>query len=302
MAKGEPATQTVNQTTTPDPFTQQWRGDLYSKASSLYGQGAPDYYPGQTVVPFSQQTQTGLNMLQTQAQGGAPNLQNANAASARALSGRNPALPQAMNFASGQGMNPYLDSLYAATSSPVMNSVNTQFQQAGRTGSDAHVGAMTRELGKLSSSIYAPAYEAERNRQLQGTELAGSIYDAGQGRALQAQALLPSLYEYGQMPGRTMIDVGGMYEGLQGEQIDDAMTRHFYPHQSQQANLSAYANILNGLPDFSGSTQTTTGRPATNRGMGALGGAMAGAQLGSVIPGLGTGLGAGAGALLGLFR
>lgn len=327
-----PEKQTVVNETTPDPFTQQWRQNIYGAAQANFDQGPPQYYPGQTVVPFSPWTQAGLDQMTTQANAGAPNMQAANDASATALAGggANPALPTAMNYAngnagsiwggqqlqdtaSGAAMNPYLDSVFNAAAPRVQDAVNSNFAKAGRYGGNAaHTGALTREMGNLAASIYAPAYEAERGRQMQaagqmsglqlaGADLASGIHGQGNSDALRAQALLPSLYQYGQMPAQSLLQVGAANEGMQGQYIDDAMTRYNYPYAAQQDALNRYAGIVNGLPDFSGSTTTSTGTPASNGAMSAMGGVMAGAQLGSMFGPIGSGVGAGLGGLWGLF-
>jgi len=73
-----PSHQTVTNRTEVDPVTQQWRQQIMGQGGALYNQGVPQYYPGSTVVPFSDATQQGLNYLQNQAQQGAPNLSAAN--------------------------------------------------------------------------------------------------------------------------------------------------------------------------------------------------------------------------------
>jgi hypothetical protein len=107
--------------------------------------------------------------------------------------------------ASGGAMNPFLNGLFNAASAPVMNAVNSNFAQAGRYGGNAaHTGAMTRELGNLANSIYAPAYESERGRQLSAAgQLAGlqqgdynrnaSLYESGAGRMMQGAGLYGDL-------------------------------------------------------------------------------------------------------------
>jgi hypothetical protein len=367
VGSSSPSTTTQVNKTEPDAVTQQWRSKLYGEADKLYGQGAPDYYSGNTVVPFSQQTQTGLNMLESQAAGGATNLGAANQAGARALSGFNPAMGLAMQQAQGSNQNPwaslsgqagqqqttagvqtlqdsasgahqnqYLDSLYQSAANPVMNSVNAQFAKAGRYGSGAQTGAMTRELGNLASNIYAPAMEAERGRQLssasqlagiqqgdraaqmqgygqagslyeaqagrqlQGTELAGGIYAQGNEDAARAAALLPSLYNYGSAPGQQMVNVGGAYEGLNAEQIAADQAKYDYTQNAPWQYLNQFAGVVNGLPQFNTATSTGTA-PGANRAMGALGGAASGASMGSSFGPWGTAIGAVGGGLFGAY-
>lgn len=424
MGGGGSQNSTVRNVTEVDPVTQAWRSNIMNAGANLYNQGTPQYYPGQTVVPFADQTQGGLDYLQNYAQQGAPNIGAANDANARALSGWNPAQGFATQWASGaspffQGINqaananaapqvagmvggatganpllgaiaqsgmnpttagvgalnsfanaqnPHLAGLFNQGAEQVTNAVNANFAQAGRFGANAaHTGALSRELGNLYSNIYAPAYESGQNRALQAASMlpgiqqtdraaamlglanAGSLYESGAGRALsgadlmgglfssdanraltganaaanyglqgaglmgdlwsqgnadaaRAQALLPSLYQYGQMPGQSMLDIGGMYEGQAQNYLNADRERYDYNANAPWQYLQQYAGMMSGLPDFSGSTQTSTG-PRSNRLMSGLGGASAGAGIASAL-GAGTGWGAGltgVGALLGLF-
>lgn len=333
MGQSSPSTQTVRNETVPDPITQQWRGQLFNAAGSLYNKGTPDYYPGQTVVPFSQQTQTGLNALESQAAGGAPNLQAANDSASRALSGNNPAMAGAEFTARGglsnpyagalqqygSGQNPHLKSMFDQGASQVTDAVNGNFMQAGRFGSNAaHTGALTKELGNLWSNINMPAYEAERDRglqaaaqtasigaadrdrQLQGLDLQGGLYSQANQDAARQQALLPSIFQYGAAPGQQMVNVGGAYEGLAGEQMADQIARYDYQNNAPWAFLNNYSSVVNGLPNLS-STSTSTQAPGRSRSMGALGGAMSGASMGSSFGPWGAAIGAIGGGLFGAY-
>lgn len=500
MAKSSPSTQTVTSKTEVDPLTQQWRSAIFNQGNELLSQGAPEYYPGSTVVPYAPQTIQGLNMMQANAQGGAVGLPQAYDASMRAMSGYNPGAYTAMQAANGnmqnpntgaisdaanqnvagqvqpmvgtgtganpytgnlaqagqQGaagsvqsyldrvngfldsspyagqiaqtgerpttmgvdalgsfadaQNPYLDQMFQQGAAKITDQVNSQFSQAGRTGANAaYGGTLADSLGGLYTSIYAPAYENAQNRslqaagqlagidqsdraaqmsgyesaagmglqgaglglqgaglygdtltgdlnrglqgygmagdlaesgygrqlqgadlyggllnsdatrryqgasdlaslseagfdrQLQGSELAGNMWSQGNEDAARSQALLPSLYQYGNQPAQDMIGVGGAYENLNREYLDADMARYNYNQNADWDMLSRYAGLMNGLPDFSSQTQTTTGQQGGNRAMGALGGAASGASMGSMFGPWGTAIGAGVGGLMGLF-
>lgn len=309
---------TVRNTTEVDPVTQQWRSNIMGAGANLYNQGAPGYYPGNTVVPFSNQTQGGLDYLQQYAMNGAPNLEAANDANGRALSGWNPAMPYAQNAASGglsnnpamqslsqygTGNNQYAQGLFQQASNDIGNAVNAQMAGAGRFGANAsHTGAMTRGIGNAWNQIMTPVHEAERNRGLTAAQTQGSLWDAGANRALQgadlmgglwsqgnadasrAMASLPGLYGYGQMPGQAMLDIGGMYEGQAGQYLQADQDRYNYNANAPWQMLQQYAGMMSGLPDFSSQTQTSTG-PGSNRLMTGLGAASAGAGIWQALSG-----------------
>lgn len=311
MGGGAPKNQTVTNRTEIDPVTQAWRQQLINQGGALYNQGPAQYYPGNTVVPFSAPTQQGLGYLQNYAQQGVPNMGMSNFATTRALSGFNPAMGNAAQMAGEDvAQNPYLRGLFDQGAGMVQDRINTQFAQAGRYGptNAAHTGALTRGLGDLYSQIYAPAYESAQNRRLQATGLMGDIWSQGNQDAARAQAMMPSMYSLGMMPGQSMMDIGSIYEGQAQSYLDADRQRWDYNQNAPWANLERYAGIVNGLPDFSG-TSTTSPAQRTNRLMSGLGGAAAGAGLASSMGWLGAAgmtnplgwLALGGGTLAGLF-
>lgn len=312
MDGGGSQNSTVRNVTEVDPVTQQWRQTLMNQGGQLYNQGAAAYYPGNTVTPFSNQTQSGLDYLQGYAQNGATNLGQAYDANSRALSGYNPAMPFAQNAAQGglsnnpamsqlsqygTGNNQYAQGMFQNAANDIGNAVNAQFASSGRYGGNAaRTDTMTRGVGNAWNQIMTPVYEAERNRgltaaqtmgglydsganrQLAGAELMGGLYSQGNQDAAQAQAMLPGLYSYGMMPGQSMMDVGGIYEGQAQNMINADMDRYNYNSNAQWDNLQRYAQLMSGLPDFSSTTQTST-QPGPNRLMQGLGAASSIASL-----------------------
>lgn len=71
--------------------------------------------------------------------------------------------------------NPGLSSVLDRNMNDVTGKVNSQFSLAGRYGSDAHGGALTRELADSNGAILADAYNRERANQGQA---AGAVNDA----------------------------------------------------------------------------------------------------------------------------
>jgi len=400
MGSKTPATQTVTNKTEVDPTTDAWRQAVFGAGTELYNQGPAEYFPGSTVAPFSQQTQAGLGMMQNQAAQGAIGLPQAYQSQFRAMSGFNPGMMTAQQFANGsnpyqqmmwntgnanvagmvspmigaagQGLdsgmayapmiaqageqqtqmgvpqlqgfadaqNPYLDQLYQQGAEKVANSVNAQFSGAGRTGANAaHTGALAEGLGSLYTGIYAPAFESAQGRALsaasqlsgidqanraaqmsgyssaaglglqgagqglqmadlygnllggdaarrygaasglanssmQGAGMAGDMWSQGNADASTAVNNLAGLYQYGGMPAQSMLGVGSSLDAYNQQMIDADMARWNYGQNANWDNLSRFAAMMNGLPDFSSTTQTTTGQQGGNRLMGAMGGGL----------------------------
>ena len=142
------------------------------------------------------------------------------------------------------GANPYLDDVVARSSRNAMSGINATFGGAGRTGGGLHQQALATGLGDVAAGVYAPAYEAERQRQL--------------GTAMQA----PSAIQ-GQL---------GTGAVIEGKDLEEQLAPY--------TNLQRYMSLV-GSGNWGG-TQATTGPGTEGRGAlaGAAGGAMAGAALG----------------------
>lgn len=422
MGSKAPATQTVKNETVADPTTKAWQGALFNNATNLYGQGPAQFFPGQTVAPYTQQTLTGLNMMQNQAQQGAFGLPQAQNSAMRLMSGYVPGMHTAMNAANGGMQNPFagmiqsaanqqiapqvqpqlqqaqqsaqqvaqaggtpttagtqalnsfqnmdlshLNDLYSQGADQIGKDLNARFAQAGRTGMNAAFGnTLGKSLGNLYTSVFAPGVEAAQDRkmsaanslagisqadraasmqgnstaaqlgmqnagmygdflnsdaarqfqgannlaglsesgfdrQLSGAQLAGGMWGQGNQDALAGMNSLAGLYQYAGMPAEQMLGVGGALETMDQAQIDAARERWDFEQNAGWNNLGRMASVMQGLPDFSSQTQTTTG-PKGSRGMGLLGGAASGAGIGMQFGGpMGAGIGAGLGGLFGLF-
>jgi len=117
-------------------------------------------------------------------------------------------LGQLQRVASGEYINPnqYLRAALEPAAQDVINRVNGQFTAAGRYGSGAHTGALTRELGNLESQAYLNNYNTERGRQdaAAGTLNAGGYTGAGFAGALDQTAMTPAMrtLQAGQMLDR----------------------------------------------------------------------------------------------------
>src|SRR3990167_11416611 len=77
MSKGSTPsrnTETVTTTQKSDPWSgqQPYLTDLYRTAQGIFGGQGPQYYPGQTVSPFSAQQDMALQLIQGRALAGSP--------------------------------------------------------------------------------------------------------------------------------------------------------------------------------------------------------------------------------------
>ena len=76
---------------------------------------------------------------------------------------------------SGDTLDVTSSPMWGSMKGGIQDAVNSQFSLAGRTGSPAHAGVMTSELGKLAGNLWGQ----ERGRQLQGIGMAPGVYQFG---------------------------------------------------------------------------------------------------------------------------
>lgn len=157
--------------------------------------------------------------------------------------------------------NPYLQDVVGRASRDVMSGLNATFGGAGRTGGGLHQQALGTALGDVATSVYAPAYEQERQRMSQAMFGAPSLIQGqlGTGQIIESKDLEEQLAPYTNLQRYMDIVGGGGYGGTQSTPVEG------------RAPLS-----------------------------GALGGALAGASLGAMEGSIGGPWGAAIGGGLGL--
>lgn len=333
-------TTSVSNTTQPSSFAQPYLNDLMSQARNLYYQGS-SYAPFNTVAPFSPQTLKGLDMASSRAQNGSPLVDTASQSLTNLLQsqsspgsdqlsnllsnfqapGQNAAIGGAQSFANGGGpgsstmaqwadrsnINPYLDAQFSAASKPVIDAVNAQFSQAGRTGSTANQDALTTRLGDLSANIYANGYENAANRSLsaaqsqnntalQGVNLLGNLSQNDASNLLQSNTLRANIANLlntnaiargnQQIAGASLaptlanqdwtnigqqLGVGQAYDTQAQNYINDALARWNYSQDQPWTLLQRYAGGTAGLPGLGQTTTGTTTAPSQSPLPGFLG-------------------------------
>lgn len=309
-------TTTVNE---PPAFIQPYMQYGAQQSRALYETGGPQYYGGNTVVPFSDQTEQALGLTEQRALQGSPVVDAAQNYAANTLNSAptsqfggasNPYASGANPY--GGASNPYLDATFNRAADSVQQRLGTQFAGSGRN-IDASRAVNADELNNLATGIYGGAYENERNRQLaygqQQLGIGASGYESERDRMAQdldrqrsmqfgVAGLAPQLAAQDYVDLQALQGVGGQVEDLTGRLMQDQAARWDFAQNAPQMNLDNYiARITGGYP---GGTSSSTTPTYQNRTAGAAGGALAGAQLGSQIyPGWGTAIGAVAGGLLG---
>lgn len=279
MAGGGGGTNTVTRTEL-DPTMRPYVQYGLSEAQRLYQTpNIPQYYPGQTYIGPSQQTQTALE-----------------AAQARAMQG-NPLVPaaqqQLQQTIQGQylGANPYLQAAlqpgFEAAQRQYESATNqalSNFSRAGRYGSGAMQGALTNVGGEFARALTG-----------QAGQLGYANYADERGRQLAAIQAAPAMAAQDYADIQRLANVGQQTEAYQEMALQDAINRFNFAQQAPYARLQSFLSGAYGAP--SGMQQVT---PVYRNPIGsALGGALAGSQFGPML-GASSGMGALAGGALGL--
>jgi len=281
---GGGGTNTVTRTEL-DPVMRPFVQYGLQEATRLYqAPDIPQYFPGQTYVSPSQQTQAALTAAQQRAAVG------------------NPLTPvaqqQALNTLQGGylGGNPFFQGAFRAATQGAQTAYQDQVQQAlsnasraGRYGSGAMGTALDRAGSTFANALTNTAgalafenYNQERQRQ--------------QAMIGAAPTLAGTDYE----DINKMLQLGQIAEGYQETALADAVNRFNFAQQAPYQKLQSYLSGAYGAP-----TGMQVSQPVYRNQFGnVLGGAITGAALGGLgqgtsqyAPAIGAAIGGGLGLL-----
>jgi hypothetical protein len=233
-----------------DPWSgqQPYLTKGFEEALKGYNSGSPKYYPGNTVVPFSPETQLALNMQANRALNGSPIQGAATNQLTSTLNGD--------YLYGGQGFNQAVD----AATRRILPQVNSSFESAGRTGSGLAKTAQTQAI----SDAFANQYGQERENQMR------SMFFAPQIAAQDYQDI------------GMLADVGAQREGLSQQQLAADIDKFNYNENLQRNKLADYMGLIQG--NYGGSSMTQMNQPLyRNQGASMLGGMLSGASMGSKL-------------------
>ena len=240
MSGGGTQTQIQELSPTQAPFVEYGLGE----AQRLYQSATPSYFPAQTFVGPSQQTQSGLTAMQNRAIEGNPLVPAAQQQYLSTIEGdmlgaTNPYFQQRFKTASDAATQKYFDA---------MNQINSQASMAGRYGSgamgqlqDRATGQFTKSLTDTAGALAFDNFARERQNQLMAAQ--------------QAPALAQQDYaDIGQL-----LQAGQIAEGYQQQALQDAINRFDFQQNIPQQNLQNFLSAAYGAP-LGG--QTTTQIPS----------------------------------------
>lgn len=250
MGKGANNKQT--QKTSADPWgpIQPYLKGAFGDAQNIYKQGAPGYFPGQTVAPMSGYTSQAYQSMANRAQNGNPLMGQAGGELSKILGGgyldpnNNPGFQGALSAA--------IRPITNAFSSEVMPGIDSNFSSSGRYGSGLQGQAysdanqdLARGIGDVSSNMAFNNYGMERGNMMTGLGMAPQ-FAANDYRDISMLGLAgQGMDEYNQ------------------SLIDADKARYDYNANKDMNWLQNYVGLLGGAPQAGQTSTVKTPNPST---------------------------------------
>lgn len=215
-----------------DPTVRPFVKYGLQEAQQLYRTPGPSYYPYQTYVSPSRQTQQALQAAQSRALQGSPLLPAAQQANLATIQGQNlglnPYFANALQGAAGVVTTQFQDAL---------SSIASQASQAGRYGSGAMGNLQDRASTNLAKELTSRA-----------GELAYQNYAAE--RAAQERAIqqAPALAQADYADIQQLLNVGQTAEDYQRQALEGDISRFEYGQNLPYTKLQSFLSAAYGAP------------------------------------------------------
>lgn len=215
-----------------DPAVKPYITYGLGEAQKLYQSSTPEYYPNQTYISPSAQTQAGFQAAQNRALGGNPLLPAAQQQQQDVISGQylanNPYFNQAMAGAGQAASQQYFDAI---------NQAQSGASQAGRFGSNVQANMFNRAGTTLANTLANKA-----------GELSYQNYAAERQRQEAAAAGAPQLANADYTDINQLLQVGQGMEDYQQRALDADINRFNFQQNLPYAKLSNYLSAAYGAP------------------------------------------------------
>lgn len=215
-----------------DPMMRPYINYGLNEAKALYQSDTPAYYPGQTYVGPSDQTQTALTAAQNRAMAGNPLLPAAQQQQQDVIGGaylqNNPYFNQAMAGAAQGAQQNFYDAIQQA---------NSNASLAGRYGSAAHFDQTGRAAETMANTL-ANKYG----------ELAYQNYGAERGRQEAAATNAPAMAQADYYDINQLMNAGQAMEGYEKTALQADIDRFNFEQNAPYAKLQTYLSSVYGAP------------------------------------------------------
>lgn len=262
MSSGSKTKTVTKQETSPWAPAIPYLTDVMSRAGSLISQGQDDtFFPFSTTVPFSNQSEEAMGLIEERARNGSPLIDTANAQIQGMMTGNFSTSPFAdylTGTAQGDNLNgnPWLDTMFDHAADRVTNRINGTAGLRGRAGSGAHQQMLQTGLGKLANGIYAQNYQQERNRQIDAITNLQNAWESDYTRRMNAVGAAESLAMVPYQDAGFLNTVGAQRETQAQSQLTDLQGRHTFEQMHPWQLLTLYSAALQGMGQQGGNINT----------------------------------------------
>lgn len=232
-SRGGGGSSTTTQKSEPWEGQQPYLKQGFAAAQNEFQSGKPEFFPDSTVVPFSPETEAGLDIQRQQAYDPNSTINMADREVGNTLQGQNLSLD-----------SPLYQNLLQGVTRSVRPGIDSSFAGAGRFGSPLHAEAMSRGV----TQGFLPFLESERGRQYSATDRAGQT---------------------SQYAPRVLRDVGQQEENLSRDLLQEDIDRFNFEQNKDAAKIQQYLGNITG--NYGGTTATTQPlyRNSLQQGLGA---------------------------------
>lgn len=224
-----------------DPTVRPFVEYGLQEAKQLYKTDTPQYYPYQTFVSPSQQTQSALQAAQQRALAGSPLVPAAQQQQLATIRGQNlglnPFFSQALQGAAGVATTQFQDAL---------KGIASQASQAGRYGSGAMQDLQSRASTNLAKELTSRA-----------GELAYQNYAAERAAQERAISTAPQMAAADYQDIQQLLNVGQTAEDYQRQALESDIARYEFGQNLPYTKLQSYLSAAYGAP-MGAVTQTTS--------------------------------------------
>ena len=226
-----------------DPIVKPFVEYGLQEAKGLYQQAGPQYYPSDTYIPASTQTQSALGLAEARAKAGSPLVSAAQTQMGDVIGGKylgaNPYLSAAMTGAADVAKKQYMDAIQQTRSGA---------SQAGRYGSPAMFEQQSRAQQNLANAL---AQEAGR--------LMYQNYGAERGMQQQAVQAAPAMAQADYADIQQLLATGQTQEDYARQKLESDIQRFEFGQNLPYSKLQSYLSAAYGAPAPIQQTTTTSG-------------------------------------------
>ena len=228
-SSGGGTTTTTTQSNDPWSGQQKYLTKGFGQAESDVLNRPLEFFPGQTYVDPSQQTQAGIAGMTSQAQGGSP---------LNAMAGQQLADTMGGSYLTGgQGF----DQAMQAAMDAIRPGIDSQFAGAGRYGSGLHAQQIGKGFGQAAAGLYGQ----ERDRMMGASGMAAGVDQANYA------------------PYQALMQAGQMSEGYDQQNLQDQINRWNFDQGEPTNRLGQYMGLIGG--NYGGeSTSTQSAQQSIN--------------------------------------